>query len=138
MAGDPDRFDREFFVDRYSRLRSDAARQVERQVLGHEVGLNGFTTVEQARVLLDLLELGPRRRLLDIGAGRGWPGTLLAEASGCHLTSTDIPVNALAETKRVLGEKGLAHRCVVIAANALALPFPPAHFHAISHADVFC
>ena len=47
--------DREFFVGRYGRLQSDPARQVEREVFGHEVGLNGFTTIKQATAFLDFL-----------------------------------------------------------------------------------
>ncbi len=130
--------DREFFVGRYGRLQSDAARQVERQVLGHEVGLNGFTTIEQARVLLDFLELRPDRRLLDVGAGRGWPGSLLADSSGCRLTCTDIPLNALAGAKEVFADRGLGPRSDVVAADVVELPFRSATFDAVAHADVFC
>ncbi len=41
----------------YSPARSHVARQLERAALGHEVGLNGYTTVEQARVLAGHLQL---------------------------------------------------------------------------------
>ncbi len=128
----------EFFVSRYGRLESDPARQVEREVLGHEVGLNGFTTIEQAEALVDLLELAPERRLLDVGAGRGWPGSLLAESSGCRLTCTDIPLNALAGARRIFADLGLGERSEVVAADVVELPFRAAAFDAVAHADVFC
>ena len=132
-----DQSDREFFVGRYGRLQSDPAQQVERDVLGDAVGLNGFTTIEQARTLLDFLEIGPDHRLLDVGAGRGWPGSLLAEA-GCRLTCTDIPVNALADARQILADRGLGQRSEIVAADVVGLPFRSATFDAVSHADVFC
>lgn len=130
--------DREFFIGRYGRLESDPARQVERDVFGREVGLNGFTTIEQAGALLELLELSPGHRLLDVGAGRGWPGSLLAEVSGCRLTCTDIPLNALLGAKQIFADRGLEASSQVVAADAVALPFRSAAFDAVSHADVFC
>ena len=130
--------EREFFVGRYGRLQSGPARQVEREVLGHEVGLNGFTTIEQASALLDFLELCPDRRLLDVGAGRGWPGSLLADSSGCQLVCTDIPLNALAGAKQVFAALGMGARSGVVAADVVELPFRSATFDAVAHADVFC
>ena len=127
-----------FFLGRYCRLQSNPARQVEREVLGDEVGLNGFTTIEEARALLDLLELTRGDRLLDVGAGRGWPGWLLAQASGCRLTSTDIPLTALAVARQVFARRELAGRSEIVAADAVELPFRPETFDAVTHADVFC
>lgn len=130
--------EREFFAGRYERLQSDPARQVEREVLGREVGLNGFTTIEQAEALVDLLELGPDHWLLDVGAGRGWPGSLVAESSGCRLICTDIPLNALAGARRTFADLGLGARSEVVAADVVELPFRSATFDAVAHADVFC
>ncbi len=128
----------EFSDERYSPVRSRAARQLEQAALGHAVGLNGYTTLEQAQVLTDCLELSPDRRLLDVGAGRGWPGSHIASASGCHLFSTDVPRTALREATGIdLGREhsGLHY---VIGADGRAFPFALESFDAISHADVFC
>lgn len=125
----------EFF---YSRPQSDAAREVERSVLGHAVGLNGYTTVEQADRLREVLLLGPTRRLLDVGAGRGWPGSHLAGSSGCRLVSTDVPVDALREAKSNLEAAGLRERSETAAADGRALPFRSECFDAVVHADVLC
>ena len=57
---------------------------------------------------LDLREMGPIAErepgvlLLDVGAGRGWPGSLLAQSSGCRLTCTDVPVSGLMAAKSIL------------------------------------
>ena len=80
-----------YIAERYSPARSQVARQVERVALGHDVGLNGYTTVEQAQVLSDYLRLPSGDCLLDLGAGRGWPGSHIAQTNQCCLVSSDVP-----------------------------------------------
>jgi cyclopropane fatty-acyl-phospholipid synthase-like methyltransferase len=128
----------DFFSEKYARPLTRTARQVERTVLGHEVGLNGYTTVEQAQALCDVLRLSPTDLLLDVGGGRGWPGLHLAQESGCRLTSTDIPLEALREAKAKIEERELRDKTDVVAADGRALPFRSRFFDAIVHADVFC
>lgn len=130
--------DRQHFVDRYARLRSPQARRVERAVFGLEAGLTGYTTARQADALAGELELMSRHRLLDVGAGQGWPGIRLAAASGCRLVSSDLPLNALAQATRAFERQGLARTSNAVAAAGLALPFASGAFDAIVHADVFC
>ena len=132
MPNRPDeQADRDFFATKYSRHRSGAARQVERVALGHEVGLNGYTTVPEAHALSDQLRLCPGNFLLEVGAGRGWPGSYVAHAHGARLISTDIPLDALREAK----ENTVAG---VIAADGRALPLLTGGVTAIVHADVLC
>ncbi len=131
-----DNFD--FFKEKYSRPRSQAARQVERTVLGHEAGLNGYTTVEQAEELYEYLALMDNHHLLDVGGGHGWPGLHLAARSSCALASTDIPFEALREAKVNIAARSLQAANGVIAADGRALPFLSGSFDAIVHADVFC
>lgn len=131
--------DRRFYEEKYARLRSEAARKVERDVLGSDVGLSGYTTIEQAEALRR--HLSPERdgRLLDLGAGRGWPGTYLARATGCRLVSTDIPRVALQGARSRYARHGLRQgSAAAIASDGRWLPFRPGSFDAVSHADVFC
>ena len=52
MTDPPTRQDNlDYFSGKYSETRSRTARQVERVGLGHEVGLNGYTTLDQAQAL---------------------------------------------------------------------------------------
>jgi hypothetical protein len=51
-----------FYVDRYLPERSCLARRVERQALGHEVGVNGYTTVTEAQAMVEHLRLSPDSR----------------------------------------------------------------------------
>ena len=122
----------DFFNEKYARPRSDARREVERAVLGDDVGLNGFTTVEQAQALVDHLSLLPTTHLLDVGAGHGWPGSYLARCSGCSLVASDVPIDALRAAKAYL-DQGSA-----VAADGCALPFRSAAFGGVVHADVLC
>jgi ubiquinone/menaquinone biosynthesis C-methylase UbiE len=130
--------DLEHHEESYSAKQSGIALTVEQAAFGSESGRNGYTSLEQAQALLDCVSLDAEACLLDLGAGRGWPGTHIAETSGCRLVSTDIPMDALRAAKR----KSLSsdtHVCrEVVAAEALALPFCAGSFDAIVHADVFC
>lgn len=124
--------------EKYSLLQSEAARKVEEAVLGRDVGLSGFTTLEQAASLQRQLKLERDDVLLDIGAGRGWPGTHLAASSGCSLIAADIPRDALSEAKLRISRFDLRSVSAAIAADGQRLPFRAASFNAVSHADVFC
>ena len=121
----------EFFEQKYAESRARAARRIEEVALGQTVGLNGYTTAEEAQTLCAHLNLAPAARLLDVGAGRGWPGSHVARTSGCRLVSTDVPWDALVAAKT-------HHGTDVVAARGGALPFRGNTFDAIVHADVFC
>ena len=138
----PDEFKKqdnyELFVQRYARGRSAATRELERRVLGHDARVNGYTTVEQADALTARLELRPHQHLLDLGAGRGWPGSRIAAASSAVLISTDVPREGL----RIAIADGAGApadlRHYAVAADGRALPFASASVDAAVHADVFC
>ena len=120
-----------FFEQRYAKARERAARRIEEAALSQTVGLNGYTTTEEAQTLCEHLGLAPAATLLDVGAGRGWPGSHVARTSGCRLVSTDAPWDALLTAKTRPGTE-------VVAAQGGALPFRGDTFDAIVHADVFC
>jgi ubiquinone/menaquinone biosynthesis C-methylase UbiE len=123
------------FTDVYSRTASSALDAVEREAIGAVVGANGFTTVTQAERLLTVLDLKPGTRLLDVGAGRGWPGLYLVERSGCQAVVTDIPRPALAAANSRAEDLGLTGRCHLALAAGTALPFRDAAFDAVVHTD---
>jgi ubiquinone/menaquinone biosynthesis C-methylase UbiE len=139
MQPDPGRQDNfDHFEEKYSRPRSDAVRRVERAVLGHEIGLDGYTTVDQAHALCGALQLTEADRLLDLGSGRGWPGFHIAECRPCSLVSTDVPVGALIQARASARDRVIRDRSHFVATDGRALPFPAGYFHAVAHADVFC
>lgn len=123
------------FTERYSTGASPALNAVERRAIGAVVGANGYTTVAQAERLLTVLDLEPGRRLLDIGAGRGWPGLYLSERSQCQAVITDIPRPAIASARSRAEALKLIGRCDFALASGSSLPFADESFDAVVHTD---
>ena len=136
--GPPPQDNFSIFRERYADPHSDVALRIEQEVFGHSSGVDGFTTLEEADDLANVLDLGSRCMVLDIGAGRGWLAGFIAEASGCHVVSSDIPTEALVESDRRFSAQHLAGRVSTVAADARVLPFRRQRIDAAIHSDVFC
>lgn len=122
------------FSDRYSLRASRAGSEVERQVIGANVGANGYTTLAQADHLIEALEITAKSRLLDIGSGRGWPGLYVSAMTGCRAVLSDLPKAAVHAAERRRQKQQLG-RTTVVRASATHLPFVNRSFDAICHAD---
>ena len=123
------------FTDRYSQPLSDAALIVEREVIGANVGANGYTTLRQADALITHLDLRPGRRLLDVGGGRGWPGLYLAEKTGCTAMLTDVPEPGIRIAEKRASATSLRRRVSCLRAAGGSLPFRAGAFDAVVHTD---
>ena len=137
-AGPPPQDNFPEFLERYANPHSEVERKIEQEVFGHSSGVDGFTTVEEADALAAALDVGPRSTVLDLGAGRGWLASHMVEASGCRVVSSDIPTEALAESKSRFSTPDLIGRATTVAADARTLPFRRQCFDAVIHSDVFC
>lgn len=84
------------------------------------------------------LVLSADSRVLDVGAGRGWPGLRVVESTGCRLFSTDVPVAALEGARHNLATQFPQTIPMVLAAEGGAMPFRESVFDAVVHADVLC
>src|SRR3972149_449065 len=97
---------------RESRLAlSDVIVDIERAVCGSDYGGTSWTTRTEADDIRARLRLGPGKRLLDLGAGSGWPGLYLARRAGCDVTLTDLPVDGLQAAKQRAARDGLTGHC---------------------------
>ena len=76
--------------------------------------------------------------MLDLGAGRAWPGLRLALARGCRVVCTDLTEEAAAEASECVRAANLPTPLPVVVSHGSALPFRPAVFNAVVHADVLC
>jgi len=83
------------FDQTYARSQCPAVLEIERRVCGCDYGGNSFTTQDEAREIAGLLGLEPGIRLLDVGAGAGWPGLYMAQTTGCDATLVDLPFSGL-------------------------------------------
>jgi ubiquinone/menaquinone biosynthesis C-methylase UbiE len=113
-------------------------RDLERSVLGCDYGGTSWTTRREAGRITVLLGLRPGVRLLDVGAGAGWPGLYLAQATGCDVVLADVPVVGLQIALERAAADGFGERCRVVVADGAALPFGESSFDAVSHSDVLC
>lgn len=129
---------REVFAERYAVERAEVNRRIERKVIGGDWGANGYTTMAQADELAGLMGLDASRRLLDLGAGRGWPGLYLAKATGCSVVLTDLPVEGLAAAVRRAREETLSDFIGAVVASASGLPLREDVADAVVSCDVFC
>ena len=128
----------ESFAATYQFAQTPVMRELERSFCGCDYGGTSWTTQEEAEQLARLLKLGPGVRLLEVGAGSGWPALYLAKTTGCDTTLTDVPLEALRIAARRAASDGLSGPSRVAVANGAALPFVDGWFDAISHSDVLC
>ena len=127
-----------WFRERYGRAHTDAARVLERAVVGSDFGANGYTTIAQADLIAERLGLDAGQRLLDVGSGRGWPGLYLAKVTGCSVVLTDLPEEGLRTAQGRAADEGIGERTFPVVASARRLPFAHETFDAIVHTDVLC
>ena len=129
---------RQRYETRYGEARTEVVQRIERAVIGADWGANGYTTVAQADLLGELLHLVPATRLLDLGAGRGWPGLYLAVRSGCRVVLSDVPLDGLRAAAARSEREGVPDRVAAVSSSARAMPFVPGSFDAVVHTDVLC
>ena len=126
------------FARDYELGRSPAMREIERRVLGTDYGGTSWTTRAEAVRIAQLLGLCPGVRLLEVGAGSGWPSLYLAKQTGCDAVLVDLPLVGLQIAIERARAEGMQHRCRAILANGAKLPFMEGSFDALSHSDVLC
>ena len=129
---------RERFAQTYARSQCSAILAVERQACGCDYGGNSLTTRDEALRMATILDLRPGVRLLDVGAGTGWPGLYMAKETGCDATMVDLPLNGLQIATERAAKDDMSDRCRVAVADGSEMPFRDACFDALSHSDILC
>ncbi|HEU4759488.1 MAG TPA: methyltransferase domain-containing protein [Dehalococcoidia bacterium] len=123
------------FAQTYATQTSDAHAAVQREVFGIDAWVRGYTTPAQADLLAQRLGLRGGVRLLDVGAGQGWPSLHLAKTTGCEAVLADVPRPGLVSALQRAASEQLADCCSFLLASGTHLPFRPRTFDAIVHTD---
>ncbi len=129
---------RQRFDEFYLRSQSPVLLSIERTVCGCGYGGNSWTTRDEADRFGAILGLEPGLRLLDLGAGAGWPGLYLAQQSGCDVVLLDLPITGLRIASERATKDRISSACLGTVADAAALPFSASTFDAVSHSDLLC
>ena len=129
---------RRHFGSRYGADASEASVLLGVLAMGEDVGVNGYTTIAEADRLASLLDLSHRSLVLDLGSGRGWPGTYLSQRCGCRVVLTDLPIEPLRQARRYAESRNVSERVSAVCSDSHALPFGSGVFDAVTHADVLC
>lgn len=124
------------FSERYKLVEHPSMARAERHVIGAAYGATSYTTSAQADRLGGILNLGRGKRLLDVGAGAGWPGVYMAASTGCDVVLTDLPLEGLLVGMSRMGRDGVSGYAV--GASGDALPFQDGVFDAVTSSDVLC
>lgn len=122
----------------YEPVQADVMLTIEQCSCGSDYGAISWTTRAEADRVARLLNLAPGIRLLEIGAGTGWPGLYLVRISGCDVVLTDVLVSGLQIAARRAASDKMQETCWTVTADATALPFGDNLFDAVSHSDVLC
>ncbi len=128
----------ERFAKTYRLGQTVVMREIERAVCGCDYGGESYTTRGEAEDMAEKLALRPGRRLLEVGAGSGWPGLYLADLSGCDVALVDIPFEGLQIAAARAVSDQIAGRCWLAVADGAALSFESESFDAVAHSDVLC
>lgn len=108
----------------------DPDRGLSAQSLG---ALDHFHTggLRASRELMELAQVGPATRVLDIGAGLAGPARMLASAHGCRVDCIDLTPGFCAGAKLLNRLTGLDDRIAVHVGSALDLPFADQSFDVV-------
>ena len=110
-------------------------RVVQREVFGADSWVRGYTTPAQADLLAERLSLRPGLRILDIGAGLGWPSLYLAQRTGCEAVLTDVPEPGIRSAIDRADRLRVGQRSSLARASGTHLPFRSRSFDAVIHTD---
>lgn len=126
------------FASVYDRSRAPVMLSIERRVCGCDYGGNSWTTQVEADNLIRRLQLGPGVRLLDLGAGSGWPALYYSKMSGCEAVLVDLPEIGLRIAQERAARDGQSRLVTTLVGDATELSFPDSSFDVVTHSDLLC
>ena len=128
----------ERFANEYRQAQTPVILDLERAVCGCDYGGTSWTTRDEAEQMSRLMGLAKGKRLLELGAGSGWPALYLAGLTGCDATLADLPHEGIRIAADRVAKEPVHGEVLFAVADGACLPFQHDHFDAISHSDVLC
>lgn len=120
----------------YGNFQTDLYAEIRREAFGEDIGQSSWLTVDEQDRFLPPLGLSSGKTLLDIACGSGGPALRIATKTGCSLVGIDLHEQAISTARALAQKQGLGDRAEFQVANASKhLPFPDAHFDAITCID---
>jgi SAM-dependent methyltransferase len=120
----------------YGNFQTELYAEIRREAFGEDIGQSSWLTADEQDRFLGLLQLSQGKRLLDVACGSGGPALRIARKTGCSLVGIDLHEDAISTATSLATQEGLAERAEFRVANAAErLPFPDAHFDAITCID---
>jgi ubiquinone/menaquinone biosynthesis C-methylase UbiE len=102
----------------YADFQGELYREVRRDAFGEDIGQNSWMTAAEQDALLPWLNLGPGKRLLDVGCGAGGPALRISSISGCSVMGIDTNASAIRAAQARAHNTGLVARAEFCAADA--------------------
>ena len=128
----------ERFGPQYERYNAPVLREIEQISIGSDYAGTSWTTRAEADDIAGRLGLQTGHRLLEVGAGAGWPSLYMVSKTGCEAVLLDLP---LAGIQAAIGRARVdqtSDRVQGFVGDGAHLPFSGPTFDAIHHADVLC
>ena len=99
-----------------------------RWLLGDELHPGGEASTARA---LELIDLRPEERLLDVACGTGAAALVAVNAFGCRATGIDYGEESVLASQADAARRGLAGKLDFVRGDAAALPFQDAIFDVV-------
>lgn len=125
-----------YYDANYGNFQTELYAEIRREAFGEDIGQNSWLTATELDTFLSWLNLSSGKRLLDVACGSGGPALRIAASTGCSVLGIDLHEQAISVAKSMASHRGLQDRAEFRVANASEpLPFPDAHFDAITCVD---
>jgi SAM-dependent methyltransferase len=120
----------------YGNFQKELYAEIRSEAFGEDIGQNSWLTADEQNRFLKWLNLSPGKSLLDVACGSGGPALRIAALTGCSLIGIDAHADAIAAGESLVSARKLTERARFQVGDATSpLPFPDAHFDAITCID---
>ncbi len=123
-----------FYNEYYRRSEASAAHgEFTERIYGENLCQHGMMDMEQLRSLLEVLQLTPEHRVIELGCGNGFITERISDRTGAYVTGVDLAYDAIERANGRVADKVARLRFEV--GNMNALRFAPDSFDAIIAID---